>query len=103
MNKKSREKLREIKAGYNAVKQKLSATNEEMGELEQKLDYLSFEEQYKVDNTPENLQNSDRYYDREELASALADIASAAVDLTTDCEALINSISELLSDIDDIC
>lgn len=39
MNKKSREKLREIKAGYNAVKQKLSATNEEIGELEQKLDY----------------------------------------------------------------
>lgn len=103
MNKKSREKLREIKAGYNAVKQKLSATSEEMGELEQKLDYLSFEEQYKVDNTPENLQNSDRYYDREELASALADIASAAVDLTADCEALINAISELLSDIDDIC
>ena len=102
MNKKSREKLREIRAEYERISADLAIVQDKLEDLESSLDFLGSTEQFKLDNVPENLQNSEAYYDREQATSALVDVAADAMPITADCGNLVDSINSLLESIDDV-
>lgn len=53
------------------------------------LDRAAEEEQDAVDNTPENFQATDRYYDSEAAADTLADAADSLSDIITQLQGIL--------------
>ena len=102
MDKKSRNKLQSIREEYQRICSNLETIHDKLEDFETMLDYLNEEEQFKLENVPENLRNSEAYSDREYAASALADVVASATTITADCNNLVDAINELIEDIDNV-
>ena len=102
MDKKSRNTLKQIVLVYEALRDKLKEMSSKFEELENKLSRLESDEHFKLDNTPENLQNTFAYDERADKADMLTDISASATLITVSCNELIGKIEDLLDDADDV-
>ena len=102
MDKKSRATLKQVVLAYKEIRDKLKEMYSKLEDLEHKLSRLESDEHFKIDNTPENLQNSYAFDERAEKADMLTDISASATMITVSCDKLIGQIQDLLDDADDV-
>ena len=73
----------------NSAVVRIAAAVSELTSAQAILDRAADEEQDAVDNTPENFQATDRYYDSEAAADTLSDAASSLSDIITDLQGIL--------------